>query len=409
MWNPEQLAYCSNLHAGESIDEVQGNLAKYVAKVREKLHLKQQSSGLWLSAKAADALSHAQAMNEFKACLSHCGIQLTSLNGFPYGNFHNDVVKQAVYQPDWSTPERLLYTQNLAQILAQCLQNEDATANENAPHASAIGTISTLPLGYKSDFSPQKRQRAQQQLLQLNQYLGELHARTNKRIVVCLEMEPDCELARTDELIAFFQTLTQRNGGPLNYLGACFDVCHQAVMYEDIYDSLRRIHQAGILIGKIQVSNAIHIDVAATPPETLDSLHKVLIDFAEPKFLHQVTARRHNNSLFSAPDLSVFLQEQALNPHEIKDLRVHFHVPLNAEHFIHPAITPLHAPLQAMFQYLADCHAMPLHVTPFLEVETYSWDALPSALQPQSDEALIQGVANEITWLAQQLKQRGLS
>jgi len=404
MWKQHQLAYCSNLHAGETLDSVQQNIARYVAKVRQKQALNTQYSGLWLSAKAAQSLTCAEQRAQFTSCLTQHGVVLTSLNGFPYGNFHDSVVKAKVYQPHWATPERLTYTQQLANILAQCL-----------PSDVSFGAISTLPLGYKADFSVEQYQQALRQLLQLNRYLADLHERTQKRVIVCLEMEPDCALQSTDELIACFSDLTQLNGEYPAYLGACFDVCHQAVMYEDIYHSLRCIHEAGITLGKIQVSNAIHVDLS----QQTSALKPILHRFAEPKFLHQVKARvhrcgeansrssasSHSSDFISAPDLATFLEEQDLNAEYIQDFRVHFHVPLNAEQFIHPAITPLHAPIHATLQFLSDYHT---HVNPLLEVETYSWDALPDELQPTSDEQLIQGVSNEINWLAQQLKQRGL-
>ena len=44
-----------------------------------------------------------------------------TINGFPYGGFHNQNVKDAVHQPDWSTTDRLTYTKRLFLILSTLL------------------------------------------------------------------------------------------------------------------------------------------------------------------------------------------------------------------------------------------------------------------------------------------------
>ena len=41
-----------------------------------------------------------------------------TINGFPYGAFHGTPVKAEVYRPDWRDPERLRYTNQLADLLA---------------------------------------------------------------------------------------------------------------------------------------------------------------------------------------------------------------------------------------------------------------------------------------------------
>ena len=62
---------------------------------------------------------------------------METLNGFPYGNFHGQRVKEHVFQPDWTTPERFEYTCNLFRILARI-------GDENADRL----TVSTLPASH---------------------------------------------------------------------------------------------------------------------------------------------------------------------------------------------------------------------------------------------------------------------
>ena len=49
--------------------------------------------------------------------LARHDLYVFTLNGFPYGPFHGVRVKEEVYQPDWSYPERLAYTNQLADLL----------------------------------------------------------------------------------------------------------------------------------------------------------------------------------------------------------------------------------------------------------------------------------------------------
>ena len=75
--------------------------------------------GLRLSARAAaELLATPHAAETLKSWLEDQGARVETLNGFPYGNFHGQRVKERVFQPDWTTPERFEYTCNLFRILA---------------------------------------------------------------------------------------------------------------------------------------------------------------------------------------------------------------------------------------------------------------------------------------------------
>ncbi|UTM59887.1 metabolite traffic protein EboE [Photobacterium sp. CCB-ST2H9] len=396
MWHPSELAYCSNLHPGETLADVEANLSRFFSPVMAKRGQTQMASGLWLSASAASELQHPEALQHFRRCLQRNGVSLTTLNGFPYGNFHQSEVKDDVYLPDWSDPRRLFYSCQLAVILANCL-----------PHHVTMGAISTLPLGYRQHWNDDKHQKAIEHLIWLNEELAVLKDLEGRHIQVCLEMEPDCVLESTSQMIDFFAALSAANGGYPEHLGVCFDVCHQGVMYEDAYDSLRRLTEAGIYIGKIQISNAFEVDTQALE-DPLSDLPDVLAQFAEARYLHQVKARHADGRLSAMPDLSEALSAMYAPGSELAEAenwRVHFHVPLDMAQCTHPAMTPLHDTLNSVFQFLSDYR---YQVKPWLEVETYSWLVLPPGLQPQNDDDLIGGIVKELNWLEQRLKDRGL-
>ena len=273
------IGYCSNVHAGETVAEITQNFSRFMQPVCHHRGLSAMASGLWISAAAASELRDEQALANFKQALVQSNLKLTSINGFPYGGFHQEKVKDHVYLPDWSDPARLQYSKNLAAVLASCLPADHET-----------GAISTLPLGYKAHWNAQKHQAAIRHLGELAAYLEQLKQQTGKRILMCLEMEPDCVLESTDELLDFFVNQLRPHVSCHEYLAVCYDVCHQAVMFEDAYEAMQRIVDADITIGKIQLSSALQ---AIFTDETCngerdESLLSLLAQFCEPKYLHQV-------------------------------------------------------------------------------------------------------------------------
>ena len=250
-WARRQLTYCSNVHPGATLDQVSHVIEHHFAAVRSLRGLNTMGAGLWLSSLVAERLREDdQARRRFRSLLQQEGLDLFTLNGFPYGDFHQKRVKAQVYRPDWTTSERYRYTLNLAQILTELM-----------PPDQEEGTISTLPLGYAPDWSEAKQEQALTSLCQLASALERLKQRCGRSIRICLEMEPGCVLERTYQIVELFTKqlpATARRLGIAsrclsNHLGVCYDICHQAVMFEDPAESLDRLEQAGITVGKIQI------------------------------------------------------------------------------------------------------------------------------------------------------------
>ena len=131
------LSYCSNIHSGESWNEIFNNLEKYTLTIKNQLTNEPFGIGLRLSNRAANELLNTKTLSIFKKWLNDHNCYVFTLNGFPYGNFHQDVVKENVHTPDWSTAARLNYTQRLITILAELLPQE------------IDGGISTSPISYR--------------------------------------------------------------------------------------------------------------------------------------------------------------------------------------------------------------------------------------------------------------------
>jgi sugar phosphate isomerase/epimerase len=372
--SPLPPSYCTNVHPGRSVAEVEKGLDDYTVPVRERFGAP-LAAGLWLARPVADELAASpEALEAFAAGLRRRGLTCHTLNAFPYGDFHSERVKENVYLPDWSNPQRRAYTERCAALLAGLL-----------PEGAAEGSISTVPLGFKGfDHPPEFVERCIGELLETAANLEALRERTGRTIRIGIEPEPLCLLETTDETILFFRrlfTAADRSGlgdAARTHLGVCYDVCHQAVEFEDAVGAIAAIDAAGIRINKVHISCALQVDDPSGNEEGRAALRR----FVEPRYLHQTTVQTDAGDVLRAVDLNEDLIDSP--PHGFKDAkawRVHFHVPVDAER-----IGPLATTRPALREALGAVAR--LNYAPHLEVETYTWDVMPGRQQVDLVEAL---------------------
>lgn len=379
------LSYCTNVHPGRSVAEVEAGLDGYTVPVARGFG-RPLAAGLWLAEPVVrELLSTRDGVARFAEGLARRGLACHTLNAFPFGDFHSDRVKEQVYLPDWTQPQRLAYTEQCANVLAALMP------------AGAEGSISTVPLGFKGFTHPADfAARCGGQLIGLAAQLAALRERTGKLVRLAIEPEPLCILETTDEAIAFFQSLWQQaeERGALDaartHLGVCYDVCHQAVEFEDVADSIRSLDRAGVRINKVHISCAIQLDNPATNAQGRAALKR----YVEPRYLHQTLARSSTGQIARAIDLT----EQLVTDPGADFLaapawRVHFHVPVNAER-----LGPLGTTRSALGDALAAVAA--LDYAPHLEVETYTWEVLPGA----GPADLVRGLTDELVATAELLR-----
>jgi len=147
--NGIHLAYCTNIHRGETWGETFDALKNYTLAVREKVCPQQAYAiGLRLSDLAARELSDPETLLGFQRWLEQTGCYIFTINGFPYGRFHGARVKEQVYAPDWTTDERVVYTNRLFDLLAQLVP------------AGIEGSVSTVPCSYKEFIKSEGQVRA---------------------------------------------------------------------------------------------------------------------------------------------------------------------------------------------------------------------------------------------------------
>ncbi|MGI5270455.1 metabolite traffic protein EboE [Nonomuraea sp. CA-218870] len=355
------LAYCTNVHAAEDLPGIHGQLSGVAARVRRLLGVDRLGLGLWLSRHAAAGLTaRPEELAALRERLDALGLEVVTLNGFPYRGFQDEVVKHRVYTPDWADAERLRHTLGLARILASLL-----------PDDVAEGTISTLPLAWRTGWTSEKAAAVTANLDAAAEGLRTLAGRTGKVIRLGFEPEPGCVVETTAQARALLGDVDH------DHLGLCLDACHMAVGFEEPGAAAA----TGLPIVKIQASCAL-----VAPP----GAQRALAAFAEPRFLHQT-----RSATGYADDLGEAL---AGGLPADESWRVHFHVPL------HDAPPP---PLTTSAPYLRDLlettlggeHPLTRHV----EVETYTWHVLPGA-----PADIARGITAELDWMRGQLAALGL-
>jgi hypothetical protein len=374
------FGYCTNVHANASLEKTRANLEKHALGVKRRISPSEPMGiGLWLSANAAQELVSSGQVADFAGWLREVGLVPFTMNGFPYGDFHESVVKHKVYQPTWYEPARLEYTLQLAEILDQLLP------------PGVEGSISTLPIAWPSRFgeplAPSRLQAAAVNLRKAAQGLAELEARVGRPVYVCVEPEPGCVLDTADDIAAFFQQYVLPSGDERiirRHLRVCHDICHSAVMFEDQAGALQKYQAAGIEVGKVQVSSAVGVDFDALPASERQGALELLRDkFVEPRYLHQSSVRDGGKTtLYEDLPLAVAQAKPS------GQWRTHFHVPIYWEG-TRPFLT-FRDQIQPCIQAVL-AHSNCRH----FEVETYAWGVLPPELQHAE---LAEGIAQEMEW-----------
>ncbi|WP_436499763.1 metabolite traffic protein EboE [Actinokineospora sp. HUAS TT18] len=356
------VAYCTNVHPATDVAGLVAQFDRYAVPVRELLGTDVLPLGLWLPAPVSHALAGDPAqLAALRRELDARGLTVSTLNAFPYGGFHNRVVKHAVYWPDWTDPRRVAYTVDSAAVLAGLL-----------PDDAEYGSVSTLPLGWGKPWTARHDDAATAAIARLTARLRAFSIGHGRPIRLAVEPEPGCVLDTVADAVGWLA-----NRVDPDHVGICLDTCHLAVSFADPAETVATIRRAGLSVVKVQASAALE---AADPI----AAQAVLADFDEPRYLHQV---RENSptGVLAADDLpDAFAGLPGEHP-----WRVHFHVPL---HIAPPA------PLTATTDVLTDT-LRAVGPGPHVEVETYTWPVLPGA----DPARLATGIAGELRWAADNL------
>ena len=369
------LGYCTNVHPAQSVAGVLEGLDRYTVPVMQRM-AQPVAAGLWLARPVVDELLASKGVERFAQEVKNRGLTTYTLNAFPYGDFHAARVKENVYLPDWTTAERQTYTEQCANILVNLLPE------------GVEGSISTLPIGFKGFARLADLNVASERLTDTALHLAKLQKETGRTIRLAIEPEPFCLIETTDEAIAFFDLLWKvaaRRGAEESvrrHIGLCYDVCHQAIEFEEADEAIDLLTRAGVRINKVQISCAISIERPGENPAAREALRH----YIEPRYLHQTYALTIDDTVLPVMDLSEgFLDNPGKDFLAAAAWRVHFHVPVDAD-----KLGPLGTTRPAVRSALSALAQ--LDYAPHLEVETYTWNVMPGSTPPN----LVEGLTREL-------------
>jgi hypothetical protein len=397
------LTYCTNIHPGETWAETFGQLQQYLPAIKAQVSPNAPFGvGLRLSDQASREILLENRLEKFKQWLNEQGLFVYTINGFPYGGFHKQVVKDLVHKPDWTHTNRIDYTERLFDILSTLLPKGQS------------GSISTSPLSYKHWYTnnePKLQATLRLSALHLAVVVEQIYQiQRNKQIMLHLDLEPEPDglLENTQEVIDFFTRFllplgtkhlvrslnlseSEAKKALLDHIRVCYDVCHFAVGYEKPPEVFEKLAKAGIQVGKIQISAALKVAIPQDPNQKT-GLQEELTPFAESTYLHQVIEKDAKGQLTNYPDLSEALKffPQLLG----KEWRIHYHVPI----FL-PSYGRLDSTQSDILEVLAYIRQHP--VCEHLEVETYTWDVLPQPIRTDLKESIVR----ELMWVQSHLEE----
>ncbi len=365
------LAYCLNIHPGESWAEQFEAIRVHAVAVRDRVAPGRPFPlGLRLSAASARALAEPAALEALREYLRVEGLCAFTVNAFPYGAFHGARVKEEVYRPDWRAPGRAAFTRDCAVLLAALLPE------------GGVGSISTVPVGFAPDFTaPGDRPAAIRRLVEVAHFLARVESETGRCVRLCLEPEPGCVLETCGETVAFFEAVFACAGAAepaaRRHLGVCLDTCHAALAFEQPSETWARYEAAGIRVPKVQLSAAL--EVRGPAPDALSP-------FREPVYLHQVRIAGADGARHAFGDLPDAL---AAWPRDAAVARIHFHVPLfwPGDGALRTTAELLDARFWDAVRGRPDTH---------LEIETYTFDALPAELRAGG---VVASICREYDWV----------
>ncbi len=392
--NLGHLTYSTLVHPADTWEQLWDSINRYLPAVKRRISPNEAFGVcLRLSPDSANTLTQKPAeLAKLKAFLAENDMYVFTANAFPYGAFKGERVKEQVYEPDWRTDERASYTMRVADVLA-ALAPPDIQPSIQSP-----------PLGYKPRVTgPEVVESYTRQLHTVVAYLSDLEAKTGRTVTLAIEPEPSCYIELTTELIDYFtnhlyskasvKALSQQTGWSEakcdsvlhKHLGAVYDICHQAVEYENIAESLDSLRKAGVPVLKLQPASALRI------PKVTKEIVEALRAFDDPIYLHQ-TIELYEGRLSHFLDLPEALAAWEKNPIPC-EWRIHFHVPVFLDE-----VNLFKTTRQAIEEALKVHKANPLSA--HIEIETYTWDVLPEKFKTGD---IVDYLVRELEWVRDQL------
>jgi hypothetical protein len=394
------VGYSTNVHRAERLDDVLTFLDRATVPIRNRLGLDGRAMGLDLrigSALARELAGDPDKVDRLRERLAEHDLYVFGVNGFPLGDFQADVVKRAVYRPDWREPGRRDDTLIMGRVLARLLP------------PGIEGAVSTVAGGYRPMSGDDRgtRDAMARALVDVAAAFADLHQETGRRIALAPEPEPDTTMDDCDSVLSFYREhvfpaasrLGPRGEDVVHrHLPVCLDACHLSVMFEDPGETISTLQAAGVRVGKSNISCC----PAVPDPSGNEAGRRFLLALHEPRFLHQTMGRDRSGSIrLRLPDLDALAGVAPAELEGIAEIRSHFHVPLHGAGG--EGFTTTRNETETFIQSLlgnSACEA--------LAVETYTWHVLDQTpLGREAGSDLVAGLAEELRWTLERVQELG--
>lgn len=243
--------------------------------------------------------------------------------------------KTDAHRPDWRSEERLGYMFRAANLAAEVTETNafsittNAFASRSAIDAGMPGNWAALTLN----------------LIRVVEHLVRIRERTGLTMHIDLEPEPGSLLRNTDDIVRYWQQWLMPRGAAmlsdrmpvtdgtaveavLRHVRIALDTAHAAVVWDDPANSLDRLQDAGVQIGRLQVSTAVECEIPANADERADVV-AALRSLEHPTLLQQVVAAREGATVARYDDLADAIA--VIDESEGQTWRVHTHAPVLAD------------------------------------------------------------------------------
>jgi sugar phosphate isomerase/epimerase len=425
------LSYSTNVHPAESLDELIESLKKHVAPIsRTAFGNETAAVNLRLGMRQAEELLEhpvlpsnsalsddllkappTESCKRLLQTLDELKLDIVSINAFPIRDFHAPRVKEQVYSPPWTDGGRAQYSLKIAKVLTHFMARPGVDRKE-----AAISVPSGVFNGLYPD-SEEVRAQCAHFMTECVRELLRLERLTGRTVRLGLEPEPMTSGESCDAFIVYYKQIlsdamskfpqqlgvnrAQAEAIARRFVTINLDLCHQAVEFEDPADDLKRLAEAGIPVSGLHLSAALKL---ADPGQNLEGWSR-LKALDEPRYLHQVVARKRDNSLLRFSDLPDLWNPRKLKGASLNDfteLRCHFHVPLFAD-LSGASLTSTRDSVAPAARY-----ALSKGLTDNFVVETYTWNVLAGLADAGNAGAravigagapdIHAGIARELEW-----------
>jgi hypothetical protein len=389
------LSYSTLVHPGDDWDQMSASLAAYLPEVKRRVcpdapfGVSLRLSGL-SAERLAGSVADRRRLSEFLAAQD---LYVYTVNAFPQGSFKGGPVMERVYEPDWTSDERVTYTMQVADILAEIA----------APGIEP--TIQTVPLAFRPNVTSESYvDLFTHNVLRVAAHLVDVERRTGRRVKLAVEPEPFCYLETIEEAARYFEQrlyarpaaeelarlagipLSEAYGALRRYLGVVFDIGHQSVEFDDIPASLDLLAATGVPVFKLQEAAALWV------PEVTEDSVRELERFTDTIYLSQ-TSELRDGVVTRFLNLTDAIKAWRESPGGRREWRTHFHVPVFLDD-----LGPFRTTRFAIEQALAAHRTLPQST--HLEIETYTWDVLPAHLKTGD---ITDYVVRELEWVLNEL------